>query len=108
MFCLNKCSETVIFCFPVRSHPTLEQLESLPVIRCLNGTAPPNVEILEPMPQPPENEDDHIESTGNDVSAKTSATDDVAEVVEQTVVSPATNGYIKDVDLADEEGEESR
>lgn len=98
-----------VLIFLVRSHPTLEQLESLPVIRCLNGTAPPIVEVSEPMPQPPENEDDHIESAENNVPVMTtSLTEDVVEVVERTVVSTATNGYMKDVDLADEERDESR
>ena len=79
------------------------------MIRCLNGTAPPIVEVSEPMPQPPENEDDHIESAENNVPVMTtSLTEDVVEVVERTVVSTATNGYMKDVDLADEERDESR
>jgi hypothetical protein len=48
----------------VRSHPTLEQLESLPVIRCMNGSAAaPAPEVL---PTPPENEDDHIESNNDE------------------------------------------
>ena len=102
-----------IFVIPVRSHPTLEQLESLPVIRCLNGGLTPTTTIQsnDLLPQPPENEDDHIETTGSNVDLTTTTTttalpNDV-EVVKTSVV-PSTNGYIKDVDLVDEEGEESR
>ena len=70
------------------------------------------------MPQPPENEDDHIETTAsNDVELiiPPHLENDVI-IVENlmpttttiTTISPSTNGYIKDVDLADEENEESR
>lgn len=49
---------------PIREHPTLEQLESLPVVTCTNGRSssspsPP------PPPAPPENEDDHVETNEN-------------------------------------------
>jgi hypothetical protein len=67
------------------------------------------------MPQPPENEDDHIESTVSNVEliSTTPHIENNVEIVENltttiTTISPATNGYMKDVDLADEENEESR
>jgi len=86
------------------------------VIRCLNGGLTPTTAIQsnELLPQPPENEDDHIETTGSNVdlttttaAAKITALPKEVEVVKTQVVT-STNGYIKDVDLVDEEGEESR
>ena len=46
-------------------------------------------------------------SAGVAASATTTALPNDVEVVKTSVV-PSTNGYIKDVDLVDEEGEESR
>ena len=102
----------------MRSQPTLEQLESLPVIRCINGILPSLLDSSnELMPQPPENEDDHIETTASNVELITPPhLENDGIIVENlipttttiTTISPATNGYIKDVDLADEENEESR
>jgi hypothetical protein len=87
------------------------------VIRCLNGGLTPTTAIQsnELLPQPPENEDDHIETTGSNVDLTTTTTAAATitalprevEVVKTQVVT-STNGYIKDVDLVDEEGEESR
>ena len=41
---------------PVREHPTVEQLESLPVL--MNGGSNPDLKILQVPPNPPENEDE--------------------------------------------------
>ena len=49
---------------PIREHPTMEQLESLPVFS--NGHHENSSSATPPPPAPPpENEDDHIESNGN-------------------------------------------
>ena len=85
------------------------------MIRCLNGGLTPTTTIQsnDLLPQPPENEDDHIETTGSNVdlttttAAATTALPNDVEVVKTSVVA-STNGYIKDVDLVDEEREESR
>jgi len=68
----------------VRHHPTIEQLESLPVNECLNGILDGNCDLL----QPPENEDDHIESNIDNVT--------------QPVGLLETNGFTKDVDMLDD------
>merc|ERR1712223_1967337 len=60
---------------PVRSHPTLEQLESLPVIICSNGMGSSGedfgrrsaAESLPPPPPPPEDEDIHGEDHTEDL-----------------------------------------
>lgn len=68
----------------MRHHPTIEQLESLPVNECLNGIVDSNRDLL----QPPENEDDHIESN--------------VEINSQPVGLLDTNGYLKDVDMLED------
>ena len=89
----------LLISFPVRSHPTLEQLESLPVIRCLNGTSGNASDKPEMHPTPPENEDDLNESTSANVEL-TPSTDSDAQ---KPTPAALTNGFIKDVDLADED-----
>jgi hypothetical protein len=68
----------------VRHHPTIEQLESLPVNECLNGIVDSNSDLL----QPPENEDDHIESN--------------VETDLRSVGLLEANGYSKDVDMLED------
>ena len=48
---------------PIREHPTMEQLESLPILSNGHHETSSNATPLPPAP-PPENEDDHIESNG--------------------------------------------
>merc|ERR1712038_1082835 len=67
---------------PVRSHPTLEQLESLPVIICSNGMGSSGedfgrrsaAESLPPPPPPPEDEDSHEEDNRDDLGINANKT----------------------------------
>jgi len=84
----------------------LEQLESLPVIRCFNGSSVPGTDKPEVLPTPPENEDDLNESSSANVELTTSNVAAANNGAQNA--SAQTNGYAKDVDLGDEDPDDSR